>query len=70
MSITLGRYNKVGMDAKEAFAKGDEDRDVEKGIRGQLVELNPIYKKDATEEFMDGNGKTTDNKIDEGYPKT
>jgi hypothetical protein len=37
----------VGVDAKEAFAKSDEDRDVKERIRGQLVKLNPIYKKET-----------------------
>jgi hypothetical protein len=58
------------MDAQEALAKSDENRDVEKRIRGQLVELNPIDKKKAAEEFVNREGKAAHEEVDESYPKT
>ncbi|KAM0878313.1 hypothetical protein ACQ4PT_034962 [Festuca glaucescens] len=54
----------VRVDAQETFTEGDENRDVEERVRGQLVQLNPIDKKEAAEKLMDGNGKVTDEKID------
>ena len=60
----------VRVDAQETFAEGDENRDVEERVRGQLVQLNPIDKKEAAEKLMDGNGKAADEKIDESYPET
>jgi hypothetical protein len=41
------------MDAKEALAKCDEDRNVENGIRSQLIQLKPIDKQKPTKIFVD-----------------
>jgi hypothetical protein len=60
----------VRMDAQEAIAESDEDRDVEERIRGQLVKLNPINGKEAAKELMNGNEKAADKKIDKGYSET
>ena len=46
----------VGLNPQESFAKMDKNRDVENGIRGQVMHLNPPMVKKAPEEI--GNGKT------------
>jgi hypothetical protein len=45
------------VDVQEALAGGDEERDMEKRIRGQLVKLNSIDEKEVAEKLMDWNGK-------------
>jgi hypothetical protein len=60
----------VRVDAQESFAEGDEDIDVEKRIRGQVVKLNPIDKKEAADELMNGNSKVADEKVNKSYMKT
>jgi hypothetical protein len=60
----------VRVDAQEAFAEGHNNRDVEEGVRGQLVKLNPIDEDETAEEFMHRNGKTTDKEVNEYYPET
>jgi hypothetical protein len=46
----------VGVDAQEAFAQGNEDRDMEERVGGQRMEMNPVNKLKTVEEFMDMNG--------------
>jgi hypothetical protein len=36
---------KVGLDPQESFAQVDENRDVENGVRGQVMHLNPPMEK-------------------------
>jgi hypothetical protein len=36
------------LDAQEALAKSDEDGDMKDRIWGQLVQLNPVDKEEAT----------------------
>ena len=45
------------VDAQETFTECDENGDVEKRVWGQLVQLDPVDKKQATKEFMDRNSK-------------
>jgi hypothetical protein len=58
------------MDAKETLAKCGEDRNVENGIRSQLIRLNPIDKQKPTKKFVDSNGQAANKEISENYPKT
>ena len=58
----------VGMDSKERFAQGDEDRDVEDGVGSKMVKLQSIHEQQPTKEVMDGSGKTTDEMVDKTYP--
>jgi hypothetical protein len=60
----------VRLDAQEALIESDEDGDVEERVWGQLVQLNPIDKEEATEKFMYRKRKATNEEIDEGYPET
>jgi hypothetical protein len=43
------------MDAQEALTESDKNGDMEERVRGQMVELNPIDKEEATQKFMDMN---------------
>ena len=47
---------KVGLNSQKGLAQVDKDRDVEDGIRGQVMHLNPPVMKEAPEEI--GNWKT------------
>jgi hypothetical protein len=60
----------VGVDTQEAFTEGDKNIDMEEIVRGQLVKLNPIDKKDAAEKIVNRNGKAADEEIDKCYPET
>ena len=42
---------KVGLDPQKSFTKMDENRDVENGVRGQVMHLNPPMEKEASEEI-------------------
>ena len=46
----------VRLNPQESFAKMNKNRDVENGVRGQMMHLNPPIEKEATEEI--GNRKT------------
>jgi hypothetical protein len=50
----------VRVDAQEAFAEGDKDRNVEERVMGQLVKLNPIDEEETAEEFVHQNRKAAD----------
>ena len=52
---------KVGLNPQESFAKMDEDRNVENGVRGQMMHLNPPMVKEASEEIRNGKTKTLKN---------
>ena len=41
---------KMGLDAQKSFAQMHEDRNVNKGIGGQIVELDPIVAREPREE--------------------
>jgi len=41
----------VGLNPQEGFTQVDKDRDVKDGIRGQVMHLNPLVVKEATEEI-------------------
>ena len=43
----------IRSDSKEAFAKGDKNRNMKDGIGGQLVQLNSIDKEKTAEEIVD-----------------
>jgi hypothetical protein len=46
----------VGLNPQESLAKMDKNQDVENGVRGQMMHLNPPIEKEASEEI--GNKKT------------
>jgi hypothetical protein len=56
------------MGPEEALAQGDENRDMEDGVGGQLMQLNPVNKEKSTEKLMDGGGKAANEVIDKSYP--
>ena len=58
------------MDAEEALAKCDKDRNVKNRIGRQLVQLNPINEKESTKEFVNWKGQAANKEISEDYPKT
>jgi hypothetical protein len=60
----------VGFDPQEAFAERDKTRNVKDGIGIQVVELNPVGKKKATEERMRGKGQSPQQKGNEDYPES
>ena len=41
----------MGLDPQKSLAKMDENRDVENGVRGQVMHLNPPMEKEASEEI-------------------
>jgi hypothetical protein len=45
----------VRVDAQETLTEGDKDGDMEKGVWGQLVMLDPVNKKQTTKKFVDRN---------------
>jgi hypothetical protein len=55
------------VDAKETFTESDKDGNVQNGIGGQLVKLNPVDEEQTAEKFMEGDGKTTDEEVDKCY---
>jgi hypothetical protein len=58
----------IRRDSKEAFAQCDKNGNVEDGIRGQLVQLNPVNKKKAAEEIVNWGRKAADEVINETNP--
>ena len=42
---------KMGLDPQESFTQVDRNRDVENGVRGQMMHLNPPMEKEAPEEI-------------------
>jgi hypothetical protein len=60
----------VGFDPQEALTKCDKARNVKYGIGIQVMELNPVSKKKATEERMRGKGQTPQQESDEDYPES
>ena len=46
----------VGLNPQQSFAKMEKNRDVENGVRGQVMHLNPPMMKKASGEIR--NGKT------------
>jgi hypothetical protein len=59
----------VGLDSKEAFTKHDETRNVENSVGIQIMELNPISKKETPEERMRRKRKPSKEKSEKNYPK-
>jgi len=51
----------VGLDPQEGLTQVDKDRDVEDGIRGQVMHLNPPVVKESTEEIRNGKTKAPKN---------
>ena len=41
----------MGLDPQKSLAKMNENRDVENGVRGQVMHLNPTMMKKASEEI-------------------
>jgi hypothetical protein len=60
----------IGVDAEEAFTKCDENGDMEDGIGSQLVQLNPVNKKESPKELMNRHGEAVKEEISENYPKS
>ena len=58
------------MDAKETLAESNKNGNVKERIWGQLMQLDPVDKKEATKKFMDRSGKAANKEIDECYPKS
>jgi hypothetical protein len=58
------------LDAQEALAKSDEDGDMKDRIWGQLVQLNPVDKEEATKKFVNRNGEVANEEVNEDYPET
>jgi hypothetical protein len=58
----------VRRDSKEAFAQRDKNGNMEDGIGGQLVQLNPINKKKAAEEIVNWGRKAADEVINKTNP--
>ena len=56
------------MGPEEALAQSDENRDMEDGVRGQLMQLNPVNKEKSTEKLVDGGGKAANEVVDKSYP--
>ena len=56
---------KMGLNPQESFAKMDEERNVENGVRGQMSHLNPPMVKEASEEIRNGKNKAPKNKRNE-----
>ena len=48
--------NRSGAQSQESFTQVDKNRDVENGVRGQMMHLNPSMEKETPEEI--GNWKT------------
>jgi hypothetical protein len=60
----------VGFDPQEAFTERDKARNVENGIGIQIMKLNPVSKKETTEERMRGKRQTPQQESDEDYPES
>jgi hypothetical protein len=58
------------LDPQEAFAKHDEKRNVQNGVGIQIVTLNPISKKEASKERMQGEREPPKEECKEKYPET
>jgi hypothetical protein len=59
----------VGLDPQEALTKRDEARDMENGVRIQVMELNPIRKQKAVKERMKGKRESPEEECKENYPE-
>jgi hypothetical protein len=57
------------VDAKQTFTQNDKDGNVQNGVGGQLVKLNPVDEKQTAKEFMERNRKATEEKINKCYPE-
>ena len=66
--IKLPEEAKVRLNAKPTLAKRDKTRNVEKGVGRQMMELNPIEKKQSTKEVMDWIRKPTQNEGNKHNP--
>jgi hypothetical protein len=53
----------MGFDSEESFAEVNEDRDVEDRVWVEVLELNPVKVKKATEERTGGEGQTPFRKV-------
>ena len=51
----------MGLNPQESFAKMDEERNVENGVRGQMSHLNPPMVKEASEEIRNRKTETPKN---------
>jgi hypothetical protein len=60
----------VGVDFQKTFTECDKNGDVEERVWGQLVQLDPVDKKEATKKFMNRNGEAVNEEIDKNYLKT
>jgi hypothetical protein len=58
------------MDAEETLAESNKNGNMEKRIRGQLMQMNPVDEQETTEELMDRSGKTANEKVNECYPES
>ena len=56
------------MDAKEAFAESYKNGNVEDGVGSQLVQLNPVNKKESAKKLMNMHGEAVKEEISENYP--
>jgi hypothetical protein len=57
----------VGFYPQETFTEHDETRNVKNGVGIQVMELNPVSKKEATEKRMRRQRQTPQQKGDENY---
>jgi len=57
MELVLQKI-KMWLDAQKCLTQMNEDRNVENGIRGQVVCLNPPMEKKATKEIRSGKSKS------------
>ena len=55
----------MGLDAEEGFSEGYVGGDVDDGVGGEVVELDAVEVKEASEEWMDGESQTSDEVRDE-----
>ena len=52
---------KVGFNPQESFAKMNKNRDVKNRVRGQVMHLNPLMVKEASQEIRNGKSKAAKN---------
>ena len=55
-------------DTEECFTHDDERRDVEEGIRGQIMEIQPIVKHETSDEVMEGKPGSSEEVGDKYHP--
>jgi hypothetical protein len=60
----------VGFNPQEAFTERDKARNVEDCVGIQIMELNPVSEKEATEERMRRQRQTPQQKGDKNYPES